>query len=158
MKQKGLSVILRVISALCIIVLLSVIVGTILHGDSLYHVKDKTMYVIWQIITVICSLVCIAAIIIAWLMFADIGKDLSLTVKNSRRLLIISNLFLFDTVVFSIFFISSLFTRKEFGVMFAVNIGIIFVGVSLTVICACLSHLVEKAAAIEKETKKYEET
>ncbi len=153
MKQKGLSIILRVISALCIIVLVAVIIGTIHAGDSLHQAKDKTMYVVWQIITVLCSLVCIVAIVIAWLMFADIGRDLSLTVKNSRRLLIISNLFLLDTVIFSMYFIASLLVHKKLGVMTAVNIGIVFVGVSLTVICACLSHLVEKAAAIEEENE-----
>lgn len=153
MKQKGLSIILRVISALCIIVLATVIVGTIHAGDSLYHVKDKTMYVVWQIITIVCSVVCIIAIVIAWMMFADIGKDLSLTMKNSKRLLVISNLFLLDTVIFSMYFIASLLIHKSFGIMTAVNIGIVFVGVSLTVICACLSHLVEKAAVIEEENE-----
>ena len=153
MSQKALSVILRVICALCCIVLGFVIYCDIFLGGNLFFGEESRLYYFSETVVAVCAAAVIAAVIIAWRMFSDIGRNLSFTDKNAKRLSIISGLFLADTVIFVIFFGIAVFSGEELGLMSIVMMGIIFIGVSLSVICACLSHLIKKAAEIEKENE-----
>ncbi|MBP3940997.1 MAG: DUF2975 domain-containing protein [Christensenellaceae bacterium] len=151
MSQKNLSVMLRMICIVCCFVLLYMCGYAYFRIDEM--MKEVLHIVLAKLIVAVCAVVVAMAIFFAWAIFADIGRDRSFTMKNAVRLKMIAWLFLSDSLVF----------LAALAVVFILKIGsaglpfvmllIIFIGISLTVICACLSHLIAKAAAIEQENE-----
>lgn len=151
MSQKNLSVMLRMICIVCCFILLCMCGYAYFRIDEM--MKEALHIVLAKLIVALCTVVVAIAIFFAWAIFADIGRDRSFTMKNAVRLKMIAWLFLSDSLVF-LAALAAVFILKigSAGLPF-VMLLIIFIGISLTVICACLSHLIAKAAVIEQENE-----
>lgn len=105
-------------------------------------------YLIWEWVTIV---PCFAALICFWKVCHEISRDNSFSRANSKSLLMISRLFLFDTALFFvisiILFGSSMLHPGLLIATFFIDIG----GLSLSMIFAVLSHWVDKACDL-KET------
>ncbi|MCI1857772.1 MAG: DUF2975 domain-containing protein [Sporolactobacillus sp.] len=105
-------------------------------------------YLIWAWVSIA---PCFATLCYFWKICGEIANDHSFCRANVSRLKKISRLFLFDTCLF--FLVSVLFTILEMTnaavliVTFFIDVG----GISLAMIFAVLSHLVDKAVKL-KET------
>lgn len=153
MKQKELSVCLRVIvplAAVGVIVLAAVFIPQL--GRTLARQNAEQAYyvpcLVWVWVSVLPVL---AALAVAWRIFADIGRDMSFSLKNAARLRLICYLAIADTVLY----IALAGTLAALNVLhtgiFVVLLCVIFMGFFLSVAAAALSHLTRKAAALKDE-------
>lgn len=95
----------------------------------------------------------IAALWQGWLIFAEIGRDNSFCLKNARRLKIISYLAAGDTFLTLVYSLVLLPLNALYPAQMLLHLGIIFVGVAVTVAAAALSHLTHKAAVLQDENE-----
>lgn len=155
MKQKELSVWLR-----CIIVLIgaAVLFLAIVFvpdlGEEAVRVNPNLAWLYLPCLLYIwfTALPVFAALVIAWLIFAEIGRDNSFCLANARRLRTISFLALTDTLLYILWTIA-------LGVLHALHPGvlvgvicIVFMGLGFTVGTAALSHLTKKAADLKADS------
>lgn len=152
MNQKSLSVMLRLLVAIVALAgaVLSVVMVRFGYQLCLNRGQEELFWpcLIFFILTV---LVVYAALTLAWRIFASIGRDQSFSAENARRLRIISWLACADALAYLLalpvlWLVTSV---KPFTAL--VLLGLVFAGLSVTVVCACLSHLVKKAADLKKE-------
>ena len=154
MRQKELSVWLRVIVVLigAAVIFLAVVFvpdagRTLAARDPEFgHLYRPCLICIW--ITVLPVL---AALCAAWLIFAEIGRDNSFCLKNAARLRLICFLAVADTVLY----IAGGVTLALLGALdpgfFIILVCVVFMGFSLSVAAAALSHLTRKAAMLKAE-------
>lgn len=106
-----------------------------------------------------CILICVSALpavmclIRFWGICGSIGRDRSFCRENAVRLKRMSQYMLAEAVLYTgflvWFFLSGWYTGAAW-LIFPVFLAI-FISVTLTVLCAALSHLVQRAAEIEEE-------
>ncbi|SHJ81495.1 Protein of unknown function [Clostridium amylolyticum] len=87
----------------------------------------------------------------AWLICQEISKDNSFCIENSKSLKLISKLALLECILylaamFILLILNLLHPSIILGVLF-----IIFVGISIAIASATISHLVENASELKKE-------
>ena len=150
MKQKELSILLRIVVILCCLVWL---VFANWFGRMLgLAVMEPPLLVFWD----------------AWKIFTQIGKNNSFCVENARRLRRISFCALADTVLDVILLVYGVIHRFRFVASFAPDdimkelgedlflaavrfLFVAIIGVAITVAAAALSHLTLKAAHLQDE-------
>jgi hypothetical protein len=146
MKQKELSVMLRVIVILvaaCVAFLAVVLIS------GMVAMQEPGMAVM---ITFLCvTLIPVAAALVtAWNIFADIGRDRSFTALNAARLRRISRLALLDTVLYILCGAVRIITGQLHVEVYTIAF-IVVLGFGVTVASAALSHLTQKAADMKAE-------
>lgn len=153
MNQKSLSKMLRAICIVCAVLILFLCVYAYYRIDEYVGGKGELLRLASHIAVFSCMFMVDVALFLAWQIFGDIGKNLSFTELNAKRLAKIALIFLFDSAVFIIGLIIYAFLGiGEYG-LYAFMLVVLFVGISLAAIAACLSHLVGKAAKIEEENE-----
>ena len=154
MKQKELSVLLRVVVVLCWcgcalvggLIVPAMAWETAEMNPDLAYLKWPCLIFFWCALAVVA-----AALFCAYQIFADIGRDKSFTAKNARRLRLISHLALTDTVAWLIG-TAALAALAPMHPMFLLGmLGVLVVGAAFTVAASALSHLTLKAAALQDE-------
>lgn len=154
MTQRNLSAMLRGL------VLLSGIVGLFACRGFIVLVREaavwegaRQLFPVFLIFFIASALAVYAALLLAWQIFADIGRDRSFTLVNSRRLKRISWLFAADTTAYLLAVgVFQLLTPLR-GLILLLMLAACFAGLALSVTAACLSHLVQKAAALKQESE-----
>jgi len=154
LKQKELSVWLRAVLSLVVIVVLflaAVIVPELARETKLQNPEYAAYFWPCLIFVWVTTLPVLAVTVIAWLIFTDIGRDMSFSLKNATRLRMICYLFIADTVlcVAGILVLSALAAMSP-G-LFIILLCVAFMGFLLSVAAAALSHLTRKAAALKDE-------
>ena len=154
MKQKELSILLRIVVILCWcgcalaggLIVPAIARETASMNPELAYLKWPCLIFFWCALAAV-----IAGLAYAYQIFADIGQDKSFSANNARRLRIISHLALGDTVAWFIgtLALSALAPMNPtfLFLMLAVVVG----GVAVTVAAAVLSHLTQKAANLQDE-------
>ena len=132
MNQKSLSQMLRLLVALVAAAGLAISAWLVRYGYQLCQERGQSgLFLPWLIFFLLTLLAVYAALGLAWRMFASIGRDQSFSAENARRLKYMSWLACADAVAYLL--------------------ALSFVGVCLSVACACLSHLVKKAADLKQD-------
>ncbi len=88
-----------------------------------------------------------------WGICESIGQDRSFSPKNALRLKRMSQYMLTDAALYAgflVWFFAAGWYQKAAWLLFAVLLAV-FISVALTVLCAALSHLVQKAGELEEE-------
>jgi hypothetical protein len=93
----------------------------------------------------------IASLVLAWRIFAEIGRDNSFCEKNALRLRGISRLALLDTVLYILFAVVQACLGQLHPEFIPMYLAVIFVGAAMTITTAALSHLTRKAADLKSE-------
>jgi len=155
MKQKELSVWLRVVVVLIgVAVLFLALVFVPDLGEEAARQNVNLSWLFWPCLSFIwlTTLPVFASLVIAWLIFAEIGRDNSFCHANANRLRAISFLALTDTVLYMLWAIA-------LGALGALHPGvltgvccIVFMGLGFTVGTAALSHLTKKAADLKADS------
>lgn len=154
MKQKELSLWLRavvILVALAVLFLAVVFVPDM--GEELARQNPNLdfMYMPCLIYVWVTVLPVAAALVLSWLIFTDIGRDNSFSAANAARLKGISILALADTALYILAaFLLAFFHALHPGIL-VVIVCVVFMGISLTVAAAALSHLTRKAALLKSE-------
>lgn len=151
MKQKELSVLLRVIVAICALAAL-VLAGAawILVAKSLYF--DRNWESVYLGIVAGMYVPLLLALWELWRIFREIGHDNSFCMENAMRLRRVSFYSLIDTLLVFLSVVLYLLCGwgYEHGWVFA-KLVLMLVGIAMTVACAALSHLTRKAALLKDE-------
>lgn len=153
MNQKSLSKTLCGLVVLCLVLGVPLCVELTRLGIFLADENPQYAYLLVPGLTLVylSAAGVYAVLILAWKMFVDIGRDQSFTVRNSLRLKQIAILFTVNFILYVIglvvlFIVNALQPGIILGMLF-----VIFVGISLAVICSCLSHLIYKAALMKHD-------
>ena len=156
MKQKELSVWLRAVLALVVIVvffLAAVIVPELARETRLLNPEYAAYFWPCLIFVWVTTLPVLAVVVIAWRIFTDIGRDMSFSLKNAKRLRVICYLFIADTVLY----VAGTLVLSALAAMspglFLILLSVVFMGFLLSVAAAALSHLTRKAAELKAENE-----
>ena len=95
---------------------------------------------------------CLIALVPGWKIADSIGKDRSFTQANARRLALIANLAAGDAAFFFIGNVALWLLNMNFPGVVLMSLMVVFVGAAIAVAAACLSHLVQKAAALQEQS------
>ena len=154
MKQKELSILLRVVVILCWcgcalvggLIVPAMAWETAEMNPDLAYLKWPCLIFFWCALAVVA-----AALVCAYQIFADIGRDKSFTAKNARRLRLISHLALTDTVAWLIGTVALAVLAPMHPMFLLGMLAVLVVGAAFTVAASALSHLTLKAAALQDE-------
>jgi hypothetical protein len=86
-----------------------------------------------------------------WLICQEISNDNSFCQENAQRLKEISKLALSECILYSVAMIILFVLNLLHPSILLMTLFIIFVGISIAVVSAAISHLVEKASELKKE-------
>ena len=155
MEQKTLSKWLR------IIIVGAGIVGLIVYFVIIpsYGVSMRTLYPEfsdrfwpWLIFIWLTAVPCYAALVFGWKIALNIRKDRSFSKENAQYLKWISVLAAIDSAYFFVGNIVLLFSNMSHPGITLFSLLIVFVGVAISVASAVVSHLVQKAAALQEQS------
>lgn len=154
MKQKDMSVWLHVIVILVGAVVLFLALAVVPRfGRGVVRVNPMMApyYLPCLVFCWVSVLPVLAALVLSWQIFSEIGRDNSFCIANARRLRAISFLALADTVLYVIVtaVLSSLGALHLAS--FAALSCVVFLGLAITAITAALSYLTRKAADMKTE-------
>ena len=152
MDQKGLSLMLRLLVAL--VAAAGAVLSAVLirYGHTLCVARGQIeLFVPCLVFFLLTLAVAYVALVLAWRIFASIGRDQSFTLDNARRLKNISWLACIDAVAYLLALpvLVNVTAVKPLTVL--VLLLLAFAGVCVAVASACLSHLVKKAADLKSE-------
>ena len=158
MSQKELSVLLKAVVAVLAVFLAAVLVffvpmlGRIVAdyyaGDPL---KEAVFGYAVPGIVALSSLPGFIALWLAWQIFTQIGRNNSFCVENAGRLRLISRLALGDTCVYVILAVAVLALGPKHPSVPLIFIALTLFGAAVTIACAALSHLTQKAADLKND-------
>ena len=155
MEQKTLSKWLR------IIIVGAGIVGLIVYFVIIpsYGVSMRTLYPEfsdrfwpWLIFIWLTAVPCYAALVFGWKIALNIRKDRSFSKENAQYLKWISVLAAIDSAYFFVGNIVLLFSNMSHPGITLFSLLIVSVGVAISVASAVVSHLVQKAAALQEQS------
>ena len=106
----------------------------------------------WMIFLWITSIPCYAILVLAWKIAVNIGANRSFSSENAGLLQGIAWLVAGDILFFFLGNVVFFFMNMNHPGIFLISLLICFVGFSVTVAAACLSHLVRKAADLQEQS------
>lgn len=124
------------------------------YGQSLVsrYPEFSNRYWPWLAFLLLTGVPCYAVLAIGWRIADSIGQDRTFTAENAKRLWLVSRLAAGDA---GFFFLGNtvlmLLSMSHPGV-FLGSLLVVFAGVAVAVAAACLSHLVQKAAALQAQS------
>lgn len=159
MGQKELSVLLKAVVVVLAVFLTAVLVFVVpLLGATVvqYYENDPVSriyfgYVVPAIVA-LSALPGFAALWLGWGIFTEIGRNNSFCDKNARRLKLISRLALGDTCVYVVLSVVVLALGPKHPSVPLIFTGITLFGAAVTIACAALSHLTQKAADLKSDS------
>ena len=154
MKQKELSILLRAVVVLCWcgcalvggLIVPAMAWETAKLNPELAYLKWPCLLFFWCALAVV-----VAALVHAYRIFADIGRDRSFTAENARRLRLISHLALGDTLAWFVGTVALAALAPMHPMFLFVMLAVVVGGVAVTVAASVLSHLTLKAADLQDE-------
>lgn len=158
MGQKELSILLKIVVAVLAVFLAAVLVFFVpMLGINVadYYLGNplKTVvfgYVVPGIVAV-SSIPGFISLWLAWGIFTQIGKNNSFCDENARRLRLISRLALGDTCVYVVLAVAVLALGPKHPSVPLIFIAVTLFGAAVTIACAALSHLTQKAADLKND-------
>lgn len=150
MKQKELSILLRVIVAVC--ALAALVFGAFVGITAAKSILlDHNWESVYLTLTVLLFLPLFAALWELWHIFAEIGRDNSFCLENALRLRRVSFYALADAVLELMGALLLLSLSATHLVWLPVKLLLMLVAIAMAVACAALSHLTRKAALLKDE-------
>lgn len=110
-------------------------------------------YLPWLIFLWVTAIPCYAALVFGWKIAANIGRDRSFSLENSKYLEKIAWMAAGDSIFFFVGNIVLLLCNLSHPGVVLLSMVIVFAGVAVTVAAAALSHLVRKAAKLQEESE-----
>lgn len=122
--------------------------GTINHaslGGEAYWIR---MGFLW-----VTAIPCYIALVYAWKVFTEIGRNNSFSFANAKYFKNIAILALVDTIYYMVGNLIMFFLNMNHPGILLVTFLISFVGVAVVIVCAALAQLVQKAAELKEENE-----
>ncbi len=123
-----------------------------LGNDLVSHYPEyNDAYYLWVVFLWLTAIPCYIVLYLAWKISANIGKDNSFSKENAVCMKYISMLAAGDSIFFFIGNIIYLVIGFNHPSVVLAALVIVFIGVSIAVAAAVLSHLILKAAQLKEE-------
>ena len=106
---------------------------------------------LWLGLVWLTAIPCYIALYLAWKISSNIGKDNSFCKENANSMKIISMLALGDSIFFFVGNIIYLIIGFNHPSVVLAALVVVFIGISISVAAAVLSHLIIKAANLKEE-------
>lgn len=155
MKQKTLALWLKIIIitvALCGLFICAFVLPMIGQNIADSYGGDFD-YAFWPclIFLWLTALPCFACLVIAWKIASNIGNDRTFTEENAKLISAVAVIAVCDSAFFFVGNIVLLFFNCNHPGFVLMSWVVVLLGVAAAVGLACLSHLVRKAADLQKE-------
>lgn len=153
MEQKELSAALKGIVLLCLAAII-ILCGVLLPNWGAQTVFIGAEQLLWpyRISLWLVCLPVLAVLVLVWRMAGRIGADNSFCVENAQALKCICLLAVGDTALYLVrALVFTLALRTAPPILVLLVIGVLLVGVAISVVAAVLSHLIQKAAELKAE-------
>ena len=123
-----------------------------LGNDLVSHYPEyNDAYYLWVVFLWLTAIPCYIVLYLAWKISANIGKDNSFSKGNAVCMKYISMLAAGDSIFFFVGNIVYLVIGFNHPSVVLASLVIVFIGVSIAVAAAVLSHLILKAAQLKEE-------
>ena len=123
-----------------------------LGNDLVSHYPEyNDAYYLWVVFLWLTAVPCYIVLYLAWKISANIGKDNSFSKENAVSMKHISTLVAGDSIFFFAGNIIYLVIGFNHPSVVLAALVVVFIGVSVSVAAAVLSHLILKAAALKEE-------
>ncbi len=106
----------------------------------------------WVVFLWITGVPCYVALVFAWKIAANIGRDHSFSLENAKLFGWITRLAAADTVFFLGGNIALFVLNMNHPGVMILSLFVVFIGIAVAVVCATLSQLVRKAAALQEQS------
>ena len=155
MKQKEMSNYLKLITVGVGIILTAFVLWFLpmVLKETLTEVAGNMGYIMTCVIIGISAIPALGCLARFWGICVRIGKNESFTSKNARALKCMSHYMLTDVLIYTLYlvwFCISGWAHKAAWLFFPILLAL-FVSVTLSVLCAAVSHLAYKAAKLQEE-------
>jgi hypothetical protein len=124
-----------------------------LFGRDIFYDDKAYVFTPWMFFLLITATPCYIFLVMGWKIAVNIENDRSFSVENATYLKKMAYLALGDTIFFAVGNIVFLFLNLSHPAMLLGSLVIDFLGVSVSVGYAALSHLVQKATEIQTENE-----
>lgn len=154
MKQQSLSNWLKAVilgAALCGAVIYAIILPMFIKELIFLHTELQGSYWPWMIFLWCSGIPCYVVLLYSWKIAVSIGEDRAFTLKNCRRLRMISYLAALDALFFFVGNLILFFLKMNLPGTVLCSLFIVFTGAAISCAAAVLSHLVEKATHMREE-------
>lgn len=155
MTQNALSKWLKVIIICMALLGLAVYIFALpMIGQSITDANPEFSYCYypWLILLWITGIPCFAVLVFGWKIARNIGLDRSFTHENGKYLKLIAFLAAGDSAFLFVMNTVYIFLNMNHPGVFLMWLVVEFVGVAISVVCAALSHLVNKAAELQLQS------
>lgn len=109
-------------------------------------------YLAWRIFVVLLGIPYFLALVFAWKIFTNIGKDRSFSMENANYMRDIAYLAAVDTIFLLVGNVLFLLIGINHPGFLIACVLLSFVGIGISVACAALSHLIQKAADLQMQS------
>lgn len=154
MNQKSLSNWLKG-AVICLAVLGLVVAGMVIPGFGMSIAAANPEYAHcfwpWMTLVILAAIPCYAALVLAWRIAADIGRNRSFSEDNAKRMRHISNLAFGDVLLLFCGNALLLFLNMSHPGVFLLMLLPDLLGVAIAICAACLSHLIYKSANLQQD-------
>jgi len=116
------------------------------------HPELAHFYWPWLCFLLATGLPCFAVLALGWRIAGSIGEGRSFSMENAKRLAHISRLAAGDAGFLFVGNVVLLLMNMHHPSVFIALLAVVFAGVAIAVAAACLSHLVQKAAALQEQS------
>lgn len=155
MKQDKLSKWLKFIIigvGLCGLVVYAFVVPSIGQSFSYDYPEFSGYYLPWIIFISLTSVPVLVALCLCWKIADNIGNDMSFSMNNANYLKWISWLAAGDCAYFFLGNLILTFLNMNHPGILLISLMVIFLGISVSIAAAALSHLVLKAAVLQEQS------
>ncbi len=154
MKQKNMAVLMKIVIVMMGIVGIAGfadIIPTLGKYFAEAYPEFSDWYLPWLVFLEILSLPFYAILILGWIVSSEIGKDKSFSDKNAKLIKAASIITLSASIYFFVGNMALLLFQMNHPGVILGSIIVVFVGFAVSVGFAMLSHLILKAAELQKQ-------
>lgn len=138
--------------ALCGLVIYALVIPSVGLSVAAANPEFTNCYYPWLIFICITALPFYAALVLAWKVAANIGRDRSFTMENARWIKSIAVLAVADAMFFFIGNVVLLLLNMSHPGIALLSLIVVFAGIAIAIASAALSYLVKKAALLQEQS------
>lgn len=138
--------------SLCGLVIYALVIPSIGQAIAGANPEFAYCYLPWLIFISVTALPCYAALVLAWKIASNIGRDRSFTMENAKWLKYIAALAAADAMYFFVGNVTLLLLSMSHAGIALLSLIIVFAGIAIAIAFAALAYLVKKAAALQEQS------
>lgn len=137
---------------LCVLIIYALVVPTVGQSIAAKTPEFAHFYLPWLIFISITALPILPALVFAWNISVNIGRDRSFTLKNAKNFKYIAILAVIDAMYFFVGNVVLLLCGMNHPGIALLSLIIVFAGLAIAIAFASLSYLIKRAAVLQDQS------